>query len=241
MKRLVYKITIIITLLLIFGWVAVWFYQRGNAEIVPYRTARVTRGDLLITINATGTVEPEEVIDVGAQVAGIILSFGKDAQGRTIDYGSVVKEKMVLASIDDALYAADAASAQAATQSGKAGVQRAEADLLQLKAKLYQAERDWNRAKTIGPSEAMAQSTYDGYKSAYDSARANVAVGQAAILQAKATLAQAEAAEVRARRNLAYCTIMSPITGVIIDRRVNIGQTVVSSLNAPSLFLIAKD
>jgi len=68
-----------------------------------------------------------------------------------------------------------------------------------------------------------------------------VAVGRAAILQAKASLAQAEAILRRAQRNLGYCTIKSPVKGVIIDRRVNIGQTVVASLNAPSLFLIAKD
>jgi HlyD family secretion protein len=66
-------------------------------------------------------------------------------------------------------------------------------------------------------------------------------VGEAAILQAKAGLAQAEAVLRRAQRNLGYCTITSPVKGVIIDRRVNIGQTVVASLNAPSLFLIAKD
>ena len=64
---------------------------------------------------------------------------------------------------------------------------------------------------------------------------------EAAILQAKASLAQADAGLRRAKRNLDYCTITSPVKGVIIDRRVNIGQTVVSSLNAPSLFLIAKD
>jgi len=66
-------------------------------------------------------------------------------------------------------------------------------------------------------------------------------VGKTAILQAKSTVAQAEATLRRAQQNLDYCTIISPVKGVIIDRRVNIGQTVVSSLNAPSLFLIAKD
>jgi HlyD family secretion protein len=68
-----------------------------------------------------------------------------------------------------------------------------------------------------------------------------VSAGEASILQAKATVDQAEANLQRAKRNLTYCTIKSPVNGVIIDRRVNIGQTVVASLNAPSLFLIAKD
>ena len=66
-------------------------------------------------------------------------------------------------------------------------------------------------------------------------------MGEAAILQARAGQAQSEALLRRAQRNLSYCTITSPVKGVIIDRRVNIGQTVVASLNAPSLFLIAKD
>jgi HlyD family secretion protein len=68
-----------------------------------------------------------------------------------------------------------------------------------------------------------------------------VAVGEAAILQARGAIAQTEAAMLRTKRNLGYCVIKSPVKGVIIDRRVNIGQTVVASLNAPSLFLIAKD
>jgi HlyD family secretion protein len=186
-------------------------------------------------------VDPEEVVDVGAQVAGQILSFGKDANAKTVDYGSVVENGTVLAKIDDSLYSADAAQAGAQVQSAKATLQRAEADLEQLKAKLRQAERDWERAQKLGPSEALAQSSYDAYQSAYETAKANVAVGEAAILQTRASLAQAEALLQRAQRNLSYCTIKSPVKGVVVDRRVNIGQTVVSSLNAPSLFLIAKD
>jgi HlyD family secretion protein len=227
--------------LAIVGVAAGWYALRGGDSETAYRTAPVKRGDLLVSISATGTVEPEEVIDVGAQIAGQIVSFGKDAAGRTVDYGSVVEEGTVLAKIDDSLYSADAAQAEAQVQSGRATLQRAEADLGQLRAKLHQAERDWQRAQKIGPSEALAEASFDAYKSAYESAAANLAVGQAAILQARASLAQAEALLRRAQRNLSYTTIKSPVKGVIIDRRVNIGQTVVASLNAPSLFLIAKD
>jgi HlyD family secretion protein len=218
-----------------------WYVLHGNNPASDYRTAAVKRGDLLVSISATGTVVPEEVIDVGAQIAGQIVSFGKDAAGRSVDYGSVVEEGTVLAKIDDSLYSADAAQAEAQVQSGRAALQRAEADLGQLRAKLHQAERDWQRAQKIGPSEALAEASFDAYRSAYDTAAANVAVGQAAILQARASLAQSEALFRRAQRNLSYTTIKSPVKGVIIDRRVNIGQTVVASLNAPSLFLIAKD
>ncbi|MCU0604220.1 MAG: efflux RND transporter periplasmic adaptor subunit [Desulfobacterales bacterium] len=218
-----------------------WYALRGGESGAVFRTATVKRGDLVVSISATGTVVPEEVIDVGAQIAGQIVSFGRDAAGRTVDYGSAVEAGTVLAKIDDSLYAADAAQAEAQVQAARAALQRAESDLGQLRAKLNQAGRDWQRAQKLGPSEALAEATFDGYRSAYEAAVANVAVGQAAILQARASLSQAEALFRRSQRNLGYTTITSPVKGVIIDRRVNIGQTVVASLNAPSLFLIAKD
>ena len=220
---------------------AVLYLRKGNGQPVSYRTAEISRGDLLVSISATGTVEPEEVIDVGAQIAGQILKFGQDKTGKTIDYGSAVESGMILAQIDDSLYAADAAQATALVQVNKASLQSAEANLEQIKAKLFQAQRDWDRAQKLGPSEALADTSYDAYHTAYEVALANVAVGRAAIAQAKAAVSQSEASLRRAQRNLSYCTIKSPVKGVIIDRRVNIGQTVVSSLNAPSLFLIAKD
>ncbi len=220
----------------------IWIINNGRSGAgSAYRIVPVKRGDLLATINATGTLQPEEVIDVGAQVAGRISSFGSDKTGKTIDYGSMIEAETVLARIDDSLYAADVAMADAQLQQAQAGVTRAEADLGQLKAKLYQAERDWERARKLGPSDALAEASYDAYRSAYETAKANLAVGEAAIQQARETAAHAEATLQRAQKNLGYCTIKSPVNGVIIDRRVNIGQTVVASLNAPSLFLIAKD
>jgi HlyD family secretion protein len=197
-----------ITIIIIAAAVAALVLYRlgGSGPKTSYRTVPVTRGDLSSTIEATGTVEPEELVDVGAQVAGKINSFGKDKDGKTVDYGSVVEEGTILAAADAAL---------------------AQAQLEQANAKLLQAQQDWNRAQKLGPSEALAQSSYDSYKAAYEIAKANVAISEATLS--------------RAKRNLDYCVIKSPVKGVIIDRRVNIGQTVVSSLNAPSLFLIAKD
>ncbi len=214
MKHPLNKIVIVIIALVLIGVIAMWYSRRSaDGQAVSYSTAEVKRGNLLITISATGTIEPEEVVDVGAQVAGMVYYFGKDKDGNTVDYGSVVEEGTVLAKINDSLYAADVALATAQLQEAN--------------AKLYQAERDWSRAQKLGPSEALAESSYDAYKSAFDTAKANVALSQATLD--------------RAQINLNYCTIKSPVKGVIIDRRVNIGQTVVSSLNAPSLFLIAKD
>jgi len=220
------------------GW---WYFNKGKAQKSTFRTVEVTRGDILSTISATGTVEPEELVDVGAQVAGQVLAFGKDEEGNEVDYGSPVAEGTLLAKIDDTVYASDVALASAQLDEAKAGVENAQANLLQLKAKLDQAQLDWERAQKLGPSEALAKSSYDSYKAAFEVAQANVAIGEASILQASASVNQSEATLQKAKRNLGYCTIKSPVKGVIIDRRVNIGQTVVSSLNTPSLFLIAKD
>jgi len=240
MKRAV-KIVVGLVILIAIGAGAWWFWNSKKVPVVSYTTVPVKRGSLVATIGATGTVEPEEVVDVGAQVAGLINAFGKDKSGKPIDYGSEVEAGMVLAQIDDSMYAASAAEAAAQVKQANAQVASAEANLDQLKARLDQAQRDWDRAQKIGPSDAMAVSAYDAYKAAFDGAKANVTVGEAGILQARAAVVQAEAAESRAKLNLGYCVIKSPVNGVIIDRRVNIGQTVVASLNAPSLFLLAKD
>ncbi len=238
------KLKIIVMLVVLIALVlcgCLWFMKIKAVPEGVYTTATVKRGDLVATIGATGTIEPEEVVDVGAQVAGLINTFGTDRNGKMIDYGSEVEAGTVLAKIDDSMYAADARQSEAQVQQAKAQVAAAEANLLQLKARLDQAQRDWERARKIGSSDALAVSLYDGYKAAYDGAVANVTAGEAAILQARAAVAQAEAALSRTQLNLGYCVIKSPVKGVIIDRRVNIGQTVVASLNAPSLFLIAKD
>src|ERR1043166_6211725 len=84
-----------------------WQWRMRNGHNAGFTTATVKRGDLTATITATGTIEPVEVIDVGAQVAGLIKSFGKDKNENPIDYGSVVEEGTVLAKIDESVYAAD--------------------------------------------------------------------------------------------------------------------------------------
>lgn len=237
------KILVLLVLAGLIGGSTYMYVKRSAIPDAAFRTAVVERGDMLVTISATGTVEPEEVIDVGAQVAGKIEFFGKDPRdnSKVIDYGSPVEQGTVLAHIDDSLYVADVEQASASLESAKANVARAEADLEQLKARLVQAERNWQRAKDLGPSRALSATEYENYEALHQIAKASVAVGQAAVAQAQKGVRQAEAQLARSRTNLGYCTIKSPVKGVIIDRRVNIGQTVVASLNAPSLFLIAKD
>jgi HlyD family secretion protein len=234
------KVLVVVILLALAGGGG-WYYLRGGQKLVAFKTEAVKRTNVTATIAATGTVEPEETVDIGAQVAGRILSFGKDVNGQQIDYGSVVEAGTVLAKIDDSGYVSALACAQATVDEDKAGIRLAQGNLEQMNAKLDEAQRDWDRAQKLASSEALAQTNYDAYRCAYRTAKANVTVAEASIDQAKATLAQAQATLETAKQNLGYCTIISPAKGVVIDRRVNIGQTVVASLNAPSLFLLAKD
>jgi HlyD family secretion protein len=211
------------------GGFFLWHNSSAAAARAGFRTANVERGDLVAAISATGTIEPEEVIDVGAQVAGQIKGFGRDPRdaAKPIDYGTPVDEGTILLSLDDSLY-------RSQLESAEANKQKAVADLGQLKARLLQTERDWKRMEQLSQTRAVSDLDVDTAKANYDSAKATLAVGEASVNQT-------EAARKQAVINLGYTVIRSPVKGVIIDRRVNVGQTVVSSLNAPSLFLIAKD
>jgi HlyD family secretion protein len=218
-----------------------WWRARSSSPLSSYRTASVKRGDITSTISASGTIEPVEVVDVGAQVAGQISEFGRDIAGKTIDYGSVVEQGAVLAKIDDSVYAADLAVAKAQVEQDKAAELSAIANRDQMNAKLDQAQAEWKRAQDLFSSKLLAEVDYDTDKATFEVAKANLSAAEAGVAQAKASTVQAQAGVVAAQRNLDFCIIKSPVKGVIIDRRVNIGQTVVSSLNAPSLFLIARD
>src|SRR6266571_7412304 len=218
---------IVITVVALAGGVGAWRWHVRNVPKLSLTTVAVKRGDVVATIGATGTIEPLEVVDVGTQVAGRISAFGTDKDGKRVDYGSVVEESALLAKIDESVYAADLSVAKARELS-------AAASLEQMNAKLDQAVAEWKRAQELFAAKLISQVDYDTDKANYEVARANVSVANSGVAQARADLDKAQ-------RNLDFCTINSPVTGVIIDRRVNIGQTVVASLNAPSLFLIARD
>jgi HlyD family secretion protein len=223
------------------GGYAWWHWFGQHAGKVAYRTTEVRRTDIVSAITATGTIVPEDVVDVGAQVNGMIASFGKDADGKTVDYRSTVTEGMVLAKIDDTLYSATESSAEANLAQAEAQVVVNQTNVAAAQAKLDQAQKDWARAQKLGPSKSISQADYDAAESAVQQAAAGLDQTKASVTLAQATAASLAAVLKGAKQNLIYCTIKSPVNGVIVDRRVDIGQTVVSSLSAPSLFLIAKD
>jgi len=204
-----------------------YLWQVGSCSQPKFRPLPEMRGDLFMGVAATGTVEPVEIIDVGAQIVGSIKKFGpdRDRPGKTIDYRSRVKKGDILAQLDDSPH-------QAALDNAQANLKLAEAELSHYQARLRQAERDMARAEELRDTDSVAD--YENATSALEIAKANMSMAEAKFEQAKIALQQAEI-------NLGYTTIHSPVDGVVIDRRVNVGQTVVAGLNAPSLFLLAKD
>ncbi len=276
-------ILLAVGLLLVAGGFGFWYLRAASRPTVSFRTESVTRGELVATIGATGTLEPEEVIDVGTQVAGQIHEFGTGLDGKPIDYGSGVEAGTVLARIDDSLFKAKVEQSRAAVRSAEqqlaqskakvdeakaaveqaaANTQRAEADLRQARAKGAQTDKDWARAQTLQSSGTLSQQDYDAAQSGYEGNRAAIGVTEAALAQTRAAEVNSRAAVTDTTAavgvadaaistgkailrqdeiNLGYCTITSPVKGTIIDRRVTLGQTVQSSFNTPSLFLIARD
>ena len=183
------------------------------AGVATFRTAIVTRGDLVTTVGATGTIEPEQVVDIGSQVCGMITDL-------SVDYGSQVEQGTILAKIDDTLYVAQ-------VEQARIGCQRADAELAMARAKLSLAKVDWQRVQELIKTKAIATTDFDVAKYTYEAAQAAVAV-------AVANSAQSELALKQAKIHLDWTSIRSPFKGVIIDRRVNVGQTVVSNPTPPT-------
>jgi len=228
-KKNMKKILFVLALLCVGGAVYYVTHRGTGAPKMFLRTVSLQRGDLQSTVNATGTLQPEEVVNVGAQVAGLIVKFGEDPNtpSKHVDYCSIVEQDDVLAWIDPTFH-------EAAVEQAEAMLQSAEANLLLLEARLQHAENEFKRQQPLRGTGAISETEYDAAVTDYKIAQANVDIGKATIRQNKA---QVNTAKI----NLGYCTIKSPVHGTVIERRVNIGQTVVASLNAPSLFLIAKD
>ena len=241
---------------IVLGAAGAWAYFSGHKENqIQFLTTQITRGDFVSKVQATGTLEPEELVDVGAQVTGEIKEFGTDLQGKRVDYGSEVKAGQLLARIDDTLVELNIKRAEAQVAQAQAQILSAEASLAQAKASITQstanknrADRDMQRAKNLGVGIALSQMDYDQYMNAAESAAAALEGAQAQLRTAEAQQASAQAQLQSAQaqleselRNRDYTRITTPVDGTIVVRQVNVGQTVVSSMNATTLFLVARD
>jgi HlyD family secretion protein len=196
---------------------------RGNGQRPAYATAQVVRGDLEVRISATGNLAPTNEVDVGSELSGQIEAVLVDVNDR-------VTRGQPIARLD--------------TLRLRDAIERSQAALLQAEAAVAQADATERQvAATLARFEEVHRLSGGKVPSAteLDSARAEHARAVATQKSARAQVASAQAQLSSDRTNLAKATIVSPVTGVVLSRQVDPGQTVAASFNTPTLFTIAED
>jgi HlyD family secretion protein len=189
-------------------------------KVPKYETVVVDRGPIVAKVTATGTLSALVTVQVGTQVSGRIDKI-------FVDFNSTVTKGQVIAKIDPLLF-------QAALEQARANYAAAEGNVIKLQARSDDGKLQYDRSQALFDRKAIAQQDLD-------TARANFRAAEGDLVAAKGNLQQAKAALHQAQVNLDYTTIVSPTTGVVISRSVDVGQTVAASLAAPTLFLIAED
>lgn len=184
-----------------------------------WRTVKVNVGDVTQQVSATGTVRPVKKVQIGSFVSGPIIDL-------FVEFNQEVKENEVLARIDPRLFAANVARDKATLATTMADVQRT-------KALLQQARNDERRAIKLREDnkDFIAQSELDRVRFSRMSQEAQLVIAEAAVARAKATLSNSKA-------NLDFCEIRSPEDGMIIDRKVEPGQTLAAQFQTPELFVV---
>lgn len=190
---------------------------------VKYVTEPAKRGNLVVTVSATGTLEPLKTVEVGIEVSGTIKTV-------EVDYNAEVQVGQVLARLDTTKLEAQAQQNEAALESARAKVLQAQASVQEAEAQLARLKRVHELSGGKMPSQ-----------SDLDTATANLARDKADEASAKAAVAQAQAALNAYRTDLAKAIVVSPIKGVVLTRAVEPGQTVAASFNTPTLFKLAED
>jgi HlyD family secretion protein len=192
--------------------------EQGNSR--PYRTATVRQADIAQIVTSNGTVQPVLSVQVGSFVSGPILKV-------LVDFNARVKAGQLLAQIDPRLYKATLAHQEAS-------LAHAHADLARVKALLGQAKREEGRAVALKPKKAIADTDFDQAIANSQSLEAQARLAEASIQECEADLAMA-------KTNVEFTDIKSPVDGIVIDRKVDPGQTVASQFQTPVLFVVAPD
>jgi len=201
----------------------VWrFFFAGSAE-AGYATQTARRGDLTVTVSATGNLQPTNEVEVGSELSGIITNVYVDNNDR-------VTRGQLLARLDTSRLQDAANQSRAALQSAQAGVLQAQATASQTRANLARLEEVYRLSNGRVPS-----------RTELDTGRADNARAIAGVRTAQAQVAQAQAQLSSDLTQLSKASIVSPVTGVVLSRTVEPGQTVAASFNAPVLFTIAED
>jgi len=200
---------------------ATYYYRRDVAAEAPtFTTAAISRGDVISTVEATGTLEAVTTVQVGSQVSGTISALHAD-------FNSKVHKGQIVAELDASLF-------QTQVEQARATVVRLQADVDRAKVQAEDAAIKLKRAHELFDKQLIPMTDLETAESTARSADAAVKGAEAQVVQAQASLNQADV-------NLSHTIIKAPIDGVVIARNVDVGQTVASSLQAPTLFVIARD
>ena len=192
----------------------------GRAPVERFQTSRVTVGDIVRVVTATGSLQAVETVKVGTQVSGMIGEL--DA-----DFNSLVHGGQVIARLDPSLIKAEIEQARSTLAASQANVEQTQATLDDAKAKL-------DAARPLAAKDLITPSDFDDADVAYKQAQADLHAKQAQVVQARGVLDQAQV-------DLANTVIRAPIDGIVVSRDVEVGQTVASRYEAPTLFEIAAD
>jgi HlyD family secretion protein len=216
MKKLILTI---IVLAVVGGGAAAYYMRKGPPE-PTVTTMQLTRGDVAETVQATGTLGAVKTVNVGTQVSGVV-------QALHADFNHIVKRGQVIARLDPSLI-------QTAIEQREASVTRAQAELERLDVNLADAKRKLEQAKAMWDKQLIPRDQLE-------TAELNVKTTESQIKSSQAGLVQAQADLNTQRVNLGHTVITAPIDGIVIQRSVDEGQTVQSSMNAPTLYIIAED
>ncbi len=205
----------LVAMISLMAWV-----RSDEGTLTRYKTQPVELGGLKVTVTATGNLEPINQVDVGSELSGIIRTIG-------VDYNDAVREGQVLATLDTDRLEAQVLESTAALRSARAKVEDAEATLAERQLAL-------ERTTELVDKELISRSELDSAEAQFKRAKAELTSAEAQVSQAEASLNAQQT-------NLEKTVIRSPITGVVLDRNVEPGQTVAASLQAPILFTLAED
>jgi HlyD family secretion protein len=198
-------------------------FGRGGGGATKYVTQDVTRGDLTVTVTATGNLEPRNQVDIGSELSGTIRTV-------SVDVNDQVKAGQVLTRLDTTRLEAQVLQAQSSLASAEARVLQSVAGLKQARANLARLQK----VRELSNNKLPSQQDMDVAESAVAQGEGEEAAARAAVAQAKANLDAV-------KTDLSKTDIKSPINGVVLVRSVEPGQTVASSLQAPVLFTLAED
>ena len=214
---------------------AAWFvFSPSHGTKEDIETVTVDRGDIVRSIATSGTVSPLVTVEVGSQVSGLVSAL-------YADFNSPVKAGQIVAQIDPKQFEQRVTQAKADLSVAEANIDVQKANITKADAKLNQLKRELDRNKKLREQGNVSISALDTAQANYDAAVADVETSKAQLRTAQATLIQRQAALSNAQIDLGYTEIKSPIDGIVIERAVDVGQTVAATMQAPVLFRIAQD